>query len=150
MSRSNCQSPYAPVLKAPNHYQNRIQFFTYWLLFSLTRGNAYALEERDSRGIVTALYLLDPTRVNRWSGQGRCRRAPAGSARRRQRGVGRVPAREIIHDVATRPITRCAACRGLRLRHATLQALAIQNNATKLFRSGRRRAAFSRARADRA
>src|SRR5678816_543277 len=56
-------SPYAPVLERPNHYQNRIQFFTYWMLSKLMRGNAYALKARDSRGIVTDLYLLDPLRV---------------------------------------------------------------------------------------
>ena len=48
---------YSPVLRRPNHYQNRIQFYTYWMLSKLCRGNAYALKERDNRGVVTVAQL---------------------------------------------------------------------------------------------
>ena len=56
-------SPFWRVLRRPNHYQNRIQFLTYWLTSKLLYGNTYAVKQRDMRGIVTALYLLDPRRV---------------------------------------------------------------------------------------
>jgi HK97 family phage portal protein len=56
-------SPYAPVLRKPNHYQTRNQFWEHWMLSKLLHGNTYALKERDARGIVTALYILDPQRV---------------------------------------------------------------------------------------
>jgi HK97 family phage portal protein len=56
-------SPFAPVLRKPNHYQNRIQFIQQWIVSKLIAGNAYVLKQRDARGIVTALYVLDPRRV---------------------------------------------------------------------------------------
>jgi HK97 family phage portal protein len=58
------QSPsFSPVLRKPNHYQTRVQFWENWVLSKLTRGNTYALKQRDGRGVVTALYILDPNRV---------------------------------------------------------------------------------------
>jgi hypothetical protein len=48
-------SPYSPVLKRPNHYQNRIQFFNYWMLSKLMRGNTYALKQRDSVAVAQRL-----------------------------------------------------------------------------------------------
>ncbi len=54
---------FSPVLRRPNRYQNHIQFKEWWVTSKLISGNAYALKERDSRGVVTALYLLDPNRV---------------------------------------------------------------------------------------
>lgn len=54
---------FSPVLKKPNRFQNHIQFKEWWITSKLMRGNAYALKSRDNRGVVTALYLLDPTRV---------------------------------------------------------------------------------------
>lgn len=57
------QSPFAPVLRRPNRFQNRIQFLEWWITSKLLRGNTYVLKERDARGIVRALYCLDPARV---------------------------------------------------------------------------------------
>ena len=58
------ESPaFSPVLRKPNRYQTRIAFFKSWLISKLTRGNTYVLKQRDQRQIVTALYVLDPTRV---------------------------------------------------------------------------------------
>lgn len=54
---------FSPVLRRPNHYQNHIQFKQWWVTSKLVHGNAYALKARDGRGVVTALYLLDPSRV---------------------------------------------------------------------------------------
>lgn len=56
-------SDFNEVLKKPNGYQTAGQFREYWMITKLTNGNAYALKERDARGRVTALYLLDPERV---------------------------------------------------------------------------------------
>src|SRR5690606_29332165 len=56
-------SAYSPVLRKPNHYQNRIQFFENWVLSKLQRGNTYVLKGRDNRNVVTRLYVLDPTLV---------------------------------------------------------------------------------------
>lgn len=56
-------SAFSPVLKRPNRYQNHIQFFTWWVTSKLSFGNTYVLKERDNRGVVVALYILDPSRV---------------------------------------------------------------------------------------
>lgn len=55
--------PWLTVLRKPNHYQNRIQFLRQWIISKLLHGNAYILKDRDERGIVNALYPLDPMRV---------------------------------------------------------------------------------------
>lgn len=52
----------APLLK-PNRYQTRAQFIELWIICKLLYGNVYVLKERDARGLVTALYILDPERV---------------------------------------------------------------------------------------
>jgi HK97 family phage portal protein len=94
------ESPaFSPVLRKPNHYQTRVDFFEWWLLSKLCHGNTYVLKARDGRGVVTALYILDPYRVTPLV-------APDGSVfyqlyqdelNRAQSIV--VPAREMIHDV---------------------------------------------------
>lgn len=54
---------YSPVLRKPNHYQTAQQFREAWTLSLLIHGNTYVLKRRDARGVVTALYVLDPCRV---------------------------------------------------------------------------------------
>lgn len=54
---------FSPLLRRPNRYQNHIQFKEWWITSKLSRGNAYILKERDGRGVVIALYILDPMRV---------------------------------------------------------------------------------------
>lgn len=56
-------SAYSKVLRRPNRYQNHQQFKENWMVSKLTHGNTYSLKERDARGVVSALYLLDPNRV---------------------------------------------------------------------------------------
>jgi HK97 family phage portal protein len=56
-------SPFWLVLRKPNPYQTRIQFFVCWLLSLLITGNTYVLKERDGRGMVLALHILDPKKV---------------------------------------------------------------------------------------
>lgn len=54
---------YSPVLRKPNSYQTAQQFREVWILSKLISGNTYVLKQRDNRGVVTALYVLDPCRV---------------------------------------------------------------------------------------
>lgn len=94
--------PWLPVLRKPNHYQNRIQFLETWEISKLLHGNAYILKERDKRGVVNALYPLDPHRVvplvttegdvYYQLNQDDLSRVPEASVT--------VPASEIIHDRA--------------------------------------------------
>ena len=93
-------SAFSPVLTKPNRYQNHIQFKEWWITSKLIRVNTYALKQRDRRGVVVALYLLDPSRVQVLV-------APDGSVFYRlskdnlsglETETIDVPASEIIHD----------------------------------------------------
>lgn len=129
---------YTPVLRKPNRFQTRIQFFENWVLSKLQRGNAYILKERDGRGVVVRLYVLDPTLVTPLV-------ADDGSVfyelqTDKLAGVDDrviVPAREIIHDrfncffhplVGLSPIF----ANGLGAMHG----LAIQDNSAQFFANG--------------
>lgn len=54
---------FSPVLRKPNHFQTPFQFGESWMLSKLIHGNTYVLKQRDQRGVVVALYVLDPQRV---------------------------------------------------------------------------------------
>lgn len=56
-------SPFKPVLRKPNHYQNRIQFLVNWIISKLLSGNTFIVKERDNRGIVQRMHVLDPRKV---------------------------------------------------------------------------------------
>lgn len=90
---------YSPVLRKPNRYQTRIRFFEHWMLSKLIHGNTYVLKYRDQRGVVTAMVVLDPTKV-------RVLVAPDGEvfyqlSKDNLSGADNVtvPASEIIHDI---------------------------------------------------
>lgn len=129
---------YSPVLRKPNRYQTRGQFFESWVLSKLQYGNTYVLKQRDARNVVVALYVLDPTDVTPLvadSGDIFYELRTDHLAGLTERVV--VPAREIIHDrfncffhplVGLSPIFAS----GL----ASMQGLAIQNNSTRFFQNG--------------
>lgn len=137
--KETTSAAFSPVLRKPNPYQTHIQFKEQWITSKLSRGNAYALKVRDARGIVTALYLLDPLRV-------RPLVAPDGSVYYQLNAdhlsgliedISTVPASEIIHDrmnclfhplVGVSPIFAC----GL----SAVQGLEIQKNSTSFFKNG--------------
>jgi HK97 family phage portal protein len=136
---------FSPVLRKPNRYQTINKFVEQWITSKLVWGNTYVLKERDGRGVVVALYVLDPCRVKPLV-------APDGGIYyelRRDDLSGElagltsesiiVPAREIIHDtmiclfhplVGVSPIFAC----GL----AAMQGLAIQNQSSQFFTNGSR------------
>jgi len=129
---------FSPVLKRPNRYQNIIQFVQWWMTSKLGTGNTYALKQRDNRGVVVALYILDPCRVQVLI-------AEDGSvyyelAQDDLNGLGAaitVPASEIIHDryspqfhplVGITPILAAALSGGLGMR--------IQQESRRFFENG--------------
>jgi len=92
---------FSPVLRKPNNYQTRIQFISQWVQSKLIYGNAYVLKERDARGIVVAMYCLDPRLVKALVTDNGEVFYDVGT----DRLLGRitsftVPASEIIHDRA--------------------------------------------------
>lgn len=133
---------YSPVLRVPNRYQTIIKFIERWIISKLIAGNTYALKSRDNRGVVVAMYVLDPAFVTPLV-------APDGSVfyqlrREDLNWLGdpdvtevTVPASEIMHDLMC-PIfhplcgvTPLFAC-GL----SALQALNIQKTSSQLFANG--------------
>ena len=54
---------FSPVLRQPNDYQTRNQFYESWMLSKLARGNACVFKVRDARNVVVSLHVLDPARV---------------------------------------------------------------------------------------
>jgi HK97 family phage portal protein len=136
------ESPaFSPVLRKQNRYQNRIKFIEQWIVSKLLTGNTYVLKQRDNRGVVVQLYVLDPCRTKPLV-------APDGSVYYQighddlsqvDETTVRVPASEIIHDTmvplyhplcGVSPITACAL--------AALQGLNIQRNSTNLFANAAR------------
>jgi HK97 family phage portal protein len=136
------ESPsFTPVLRKPNRYQNRIQFYEHWMMSKLSYGNTYVLKVRDNRGVVTSMFVLDPQKVTPLV-------APNGDVYYELTrddlsdlpdSQATVPASEIIHDrmnclyhplVGIPPIHACglAATMGLKIIH----------NSAKLFANGSR------------
>lgn len=150
--RVDRNSPFWPVLIKPNRYQTRIQFFDEWIGSKLIYGNTYVLKERDARGIVTALYVLNPLRTKVLVGpdgsvwydlqtdnlslaEGGAAQGFAGIENERVR----VPASEIIHDrykplyhplYGISPISACAL--------SGMMGLNIQANSTQFFQNASR------------
>lgn len=134
-------SPFLPVLRKPNRYQTRVQFWQYWIASKLIHGNTYVLKQRDARGIVVALYILDPCSVtvlvaDDGSVWYQLRRDNLSGVADERLDIT-VPASEIIHDkmvclhhplVGVSPIFACGV--------AATQGLAIQNNSANFFTNG--------------
>ena len=136
---SETTSPaFSPVLRKPNHYQTRIDFFEWWMLSKLVHGNTYALKARDGRGVVSALYILDPQRVTPLV-------APDGSVfyelavdeLANIKGPLRVPAREVIHDIMC-PLFHplCGVSPIYAAGFPALQGLNIRRQSDKFFMNG--------------
>ncbi len=132
---------FTPVLRKPNTWQTRIQFYEHWMLSKLSYGNTYVLKVRDQSNIVRSMYVLDPQRVTPLV-------APNGDVYYEllrddisdlPMSTVTVPASEIIHDrmnclyhplVGIPPIHAC----GL----AATMGLKIISNSAKLFANGSR------------
>ncbi|QZP08193.1 phage portal protein [Caenibius sp. WL] len=127
---------YSPVLRKPNDYQTRIQFWEHYILSKLSRGNTYVLKVRDNRRVVTKLHVLDPDRVQPLV-------APDGNvyyALQCDNIAGLteprivVPANEIIHDrfnCLFHPLVGISPIFASGL--AATQGLNIQKNSASLF-----------------
>jgi HK97 family phage portal protein len=136
-------SAYTPVLRTPNRYQTAQQFIEQIVVSLLLYGNAYLLKNRDDRGVVNQLYVLDASRVKVLA-------APDGSVYYELQpnelaGITNAeppiiaPAREIIHIrincffhplMGVSPLYAVAG--------AVAQAHAIQTNSTGFFNGGGR------------
>lgn len=128
-------SSLTPLLKKPNHYQTRIQFFEQWIMSKLAYGNTFVLKRRDSRNVVNALYILDPTNVQIIVGKEGdiFYRVRADDLAGLQSDTY-IPQREIIHDrwnTIQHPLVGLAPVYAAGL--AALQSLNIQYDSSSFF-----------------
>lgn len=136
-------SPFLRVIRKPNHYETGVQFRRHWVVEKLVHGNNYALKQRvDRRGLVTALYNLDPTQTTPFVAANgevyyRLGKDRLSGLRDDISKEVFVPASEIIHDrmpsfwhplIGVSPIYACAVTAG--------QGNAIQENARNLATNG--------------
>lgn len=131
---------FSPVLKKPNNYQNHIQFKQWWQTSKLTNGNAYGLKQRDQRGVVVSIYLLDPCRVLPLVAEDGSIYYQLSNDNLNRVGDGvTVPASEIIHDrmnclfhplVGVSPLYAAAL--------AACQSLKMQSDSSTFFENGAR------------
>lgn len=128
-------SPWLPVLRKPNRYQTRIMFIAQWIISKLLHGNTYVLKQRDRRGIVTAMYVLDAQRVTPLVAEdGSVYYKLSRDDLSEVKDSPTVPASEIIHDrmnclwhplVGISPLYSCGVSATMGNR--------IQRNSTKFF-----------------
>ena len=131
---------FSPVLRKPNNYQTRGKFIETWLLSKLIHGNTYVLKERDNRGVVVRLYVLEPTRA-------KVLVAPDGSiaysfAADNLSGLPlpiEVPASEVIHDIST-PLFHplCGISPIMAASLPVMQGMSIQRHSANFFEKGAR------------
>jgi HK97 family phage portal protein len=124
------------ILKKPNRYQNHIQFKEWWILSKLIHGNAYILKERDNRGNVIRLYVLNPTYVTPLVSDDGSVFYALQKDKLNNEAI-QVPASEIIHDrmnclfhplVGISPLFAAGA--------AASQGLKIEEDSTSFFSNG--------------
>ena len=137
---SETTSPaFSPVLRRPNDYQTRNQFYECWMLSKLSRGNTYVLKVRDDRNVVTGLHVLDPTRVQPLVSDDGTVFYRLSSDNLIGIGEITVPAREIIHDrmnclfhplVGTPPVFASGLASMLGLNAQKASALLFENAST--------------------
>jgi HK97 family phage portal protein len=128
---------FSPVLRKPNGFQTRNQFWEHYILSKLSRGNTYVLKVRDARRVVVAMYVLDPQRVTPLvAADGSVFYQLASDELNGLPAQVTVPGTEIIHDrfncghplIGIPPIYAS----GL----AAMQGLNIQMQSVRLFRNG--------------
>lgn len=130
---------YDALLRKPNSYQNRAQFFSAWIVSKLLHGNTYALKVRDAAGRITGLKLLDPVKVKVLVSDDDAvfYQINGGTGLQSAGEAVTIPAREIIHDrgiclhhplIGVSPQTAAALAAG--------QGLAIQQASSKFFANG--------------
>jgi HK97 family phage portal protein len=130
---------FSPVLRRPNRYQLIHEFIEYWIASKVQWGNTYVLKQRDQRGVVVALSVLDPSGVTVLvapDGAVYYELKPSDLAGVPQEGVA-VPASEIIHDKLSplfHPLVGLSPIYAAAL--AATQGLKILENSTQFFANG--------------
>ena len=126
---------FTPVLRKPNHYQTRNKFIEQWMVSKLLYGNSYALKERDGKGNVIKLFILNPQRVTPLvSDRGDVYYQLSADNLSGLPAQIVVPARELIHDAMValfHPLVGISPLYAAGL--SATQGRRIQSNSTKFF-----------------
>ncbi|KGT86257.1 hypothetical protein NG99_26205 [Erwinia typographi] len=89
----------SPLLRKPNSFQTRMQFFESWMNSKLSDGNTYVLKLRDGSGFVKQWRVLDPNKVTPYvTEDGEIFYQVRPDNVHGLEAQVMVPAREIIHD----------------------------------------------------
>ncbi len=130
---------FSPVLRRPNRYQTINKFIESWMLSKLLNGNTYVFLERDRRGVVVAMYVLDPARVTPLVAADSSiyyelkRDDLAGLPKE----VVTLPASEVIHDTYIAPFHPLMGLSPIFAAALSVtQGLSIQNNSKNFFTKG--------------
>ena len=139
IKRETKSGAFSPVLEKPNAYQTRQMFIERWIISKLgPAGNTYVLKQRDNRGVVVEMHVLDPYCVTPLV-------SPSGSVfyrlgedwlARVPYDVEALPASEIIHDRAAclfHPLIGVSPIFAVGL--SAQQGLSIQGSAENFFRN---------------
>lgn len=126
---------FSPVFRKPNHFQTRKQFVESWVISKLVYGNVYVLKQRDNRGVVKALYILDPNKVTPLIADNgdvfySITRDNISTV---DRDFPAIPASEIIHDRMNCLFHPLVGIPPLYAGAVIQQGLNIQNNSEKFF-----------------
>lgn len=131
-------SKYKKLFRKPNRYQNHIEFKEFWMTSKLFRGNTYVLLVRGNANQVTAMYILDPTKVTVLVAEdGSVWYELSLDELNTLDKTVTVPASEIIHDRMNclfHPLVGISPLYASGL--AAEQGLKIQEDSTNFFRSG--------------
>lgn len=126
---------FSPVFRKPNHYQTRKQFIESWCICKQMYANVYVLKIRDNRGVVKALYILDPNKVTPLVADNgdvfySLTRDDISTL---DRDIPAVPASEMIHDRMNCLFHPLVGIPPLYAGSVIQQGLNIQNNSEKFF-----------------
>lgn len=88
-----------PLLRKPNNFQTRMQFFESWMNSKLSDGNTYVLKIRDENGTIQQLRVLDPCKVTPYvTDDAEVFYQISSDNMNGIQSQVMVPAREVIHD----------------------------------------------------
>lgn len=126
---------YSPVLRKPNRYQTKSQFLVAWMVSKLMWGNTFVLKERDDRGVVRALYVLEPSMVRVIvTDDGGVYYHLALDRLANAEGAITIPSSEIIHDRCISPFHPLIGMSPLYAAAVTIaQGRRIQTNSSVFF-----------------
>jgi len=139
-SRTILSTSIAAVLRRPNQYQTRSDFFLNLMRDLLLSGNAYAIAERSAAGVITAMHPRNSNEVQPWvvpeTGEifYSITKIDLDKASFLDHAESMIPARNMLHiklDTPGHPLIGVTPLTGCQ--YAVPQGIAIQRDSTSFF-----------------